>query len=347
MLTLADAEGYIDEAATALAQGNVYVSPEISDSAALEAKLDQQIGDSSVAVAVFSSNAALEGSSTEILRDLAAPADPGAPTYDTVIVAVGGDLVAGSNVLPKGEAMRIANEAEASAGSLDAALTETVQRVVAATPADSSQGGGVDGGLIVGGALGLVVLVAAGGALWAVLRRRARRGTPGHHAPLPDAVRPLVGRLRALSGEYAAAGASGNRDATEVASEIVTVANNTTELFERLDRKGDEGQRATAAVEYGETLRKLTAALDRDYLLDILQHPDLWDDPVDRVREVRTALTSFSTELVENIKQVNARRGLHFQVSLDGLIGRRKELQEWDRAFKSADGEAGPSAHHD
>ena len=194
MLTLADAEGYIDEAATALAQGNVYVSPEISDSAALEAKLDQQIGDSSVAVAVFSSNAALEGSSTEILRDLAAPADPGAPTYDTVIVAVGGDLVAGSNVLPKGEAMRIANEAEASAGSLDAALTETVQRVVAATPADSSQGGGVDGGLIVGGALGLVVLVAAGGALWAVLRRRARRGTPGHHAPLPDAVRPLVGR---------------------------------------------------------------------------------------------------------------------------------------------------------
>ena len=194
--------------------------------------------------------------------------------------------------------------------------------------------------------LGLVVLVAAGGALWAVLRRR-RHGTSGHHAPLPDTVRPLVGRLRALSGEYAAAGASGNRDATEVAGEIVTVANNTTELFDRLDRKGDEGQRATAAVEYGETLRKLTAALDRDYLLDILQHPDLWDDPVDRVREVRTALTSFSTELLENIKQVNARRGLHFQVSLDGLIGRRKELQEWDRAFERADGDTGPAARDD
>ena len=33
------------------------------------------------------------------------------------------------------------------------------------------------------------------------------------------------------------------------------------------------------------------------------------------------------------------RRGLHFQVSLDGLIGSRKELQDWDRAFDTATGE--------
>jgi hypothetical protein len=251
-------------------------------------------------------------------------------------------------VLEAGEATLIANEAENSADSLEGAILQTVDGVVAATPAGSAQGGG-DAGLAIGLAVGVAVLVALGAATFTMAKslRRRRRGSAGHHAPLPDTVRPLVGRLRALSGEYAAAGASGNRDATAVASEIVTVANNTTELFDRLDRKGDEGQRATAAVEYGETLRKLTAALDRDYLLDILQHPGLWDDPVERVREVRTALTSFSTELVENIKQVNARRGLHFQVSLDGLIGRRKELQEWDRAFKSADGQTGPSPHDD
>lgn len=335
----ADGSGvYVNEAEEVLAQNNVYVSNEVQGADALRQTLEQQVTDESIAVAVFSDNASLEASGMEIVSELA-----GLPGYQTIIVAVGDDLSAGSRVVePKGEALRIANEAEKSADSLEGKILQTVEGVVAATPAGSGPSGGVDGGLIVGGALGLVVLVAAGGALWAVLRRRARRGTPGHHAPLPDAVRPLVGRLRALSGEYAAAGASGNRDATEVASEIVTVANNTTELFERLDRKGDEGQRATAAVEYGETLRKLTAALDRDYLLDILQHPDLWDDPVDRVREVRTALTSFSTELVENIKQVNARRGLHFQVSLDGLIGRRKELQEWDRAFEQAKDEGKP-----
>ncbi|MBW9120097.1 hypothetical protein JNB63_08330 [Microbacterium trichothecenolyticum] len=338
----ADGSGvYVDEAEEALAQNNVYVSDEVQGADALRQTLEQQVTDESIAVAVFSDNAALEATGGDIVTELA-----GLPGYQTIIVAVGDDLSAGSRVLETGEALRIANEAEDSADSLEDAILQTVDGVVAATPAEASQGGGVDGGLVVGGVLGLVVLVAAGGALWAVLRRR-RHGTSGHHAPLPDTVRPLVGRLRALSGEYAAAGASGNRDATEVAGEIVTVANNTTELFDRLDRKGDEGQRATAAVEYGETLRKLTAALDRDYLLDILQHPDLWDDPVDRVREVRTALTSFSTELLENIKQVNARRGLHFQVSLDGLIGRRKELQEWDRAFERADGDTGPAARDD
>lgn len=335
----ADGSGvYVDEAADALAQDNVYVSNEVPGADALRQSLEQQVTDESIAVAVFSDNATLEASSDEIVAQLAE-----ATGYDTIIVAVGDDLSAGSHVLAGGEALRLANEAENSADSLEGAIMQTVEGVAAAAPADSGQGGGIDGGLVVGGVLGLVVLVAAGGALWGILRaRRRRRTAPGHHAPLPDTVRPLVGRLRALSGEYAAAGASGNRDAIEVSGEILTVANNTTELFDRLDRKGDEGQRATAAVEYGETLRKLTAALDRDYLLDILQHPDLWDDPVERVREVRTALTSFGGEIVENIKQVNARRGLHFQVSLDGLIGRRKELQEWDRAFDRAQDDSGP-----
>jgi hypothetical protein len=336
---VADGTGgvYVGEAADALAQNNVYVSDEVSGADALRQTLEQQVTDESIAVAVFSDNAALEATGPEIVTELA-----GLPGYQTIIVAVGDDLSAGSRVLEVGEATLIANEAENSADSLEGAILQTVDGVVAATPAGSAQGGG-DAGLAIGLAVGVAVLVALGAATFTMVRsRRRRRGSAGHHAPLPDTVRPLVGRLRALSGEYAASGASGNRDATEVAGEIVTVANNTTELFDRLDRKGDESQRATAAVEYGETLRKLTAALDRDYLLDILQHPDLWDDPVERVREVRTALTSFSTELVENIKQVNARRGLHFQVSLDGLIGRRKELQEWDRAFDRAQDDTGP-----
>ena len=47
---------------------------------------------------------------------------------ETIIVAVGDDLSAGSRVLEQGEALRIANEAEASAGDVDAALTETIQQ---------------------------------------------------------------------------------------------------------------------------------------------------------------------------------------------------------------------------
>ena len=121
------------------------------------------------------------------------------------------------------------------------------------------------------------------------------------------------------------------------AQDIDDIADNVTELFARLDRQG-RARTSTASPRSSTTTssRKLTAALDRDYLLDILTHPHLWDDPDERVREVRGAVIAVSEELVENIKQVNARRGLHFQVSLDGLIGRRKELQDWDREFNRA-----------
>ncbi|WP_162564199.1 MULTISPECIES: hypothetical protein [Microbacterium] len=338
MMYAADGQGYVDDAIDGIEVDNIYVSPEVPDADALEATLAQQVGDASIGIAVLSDNALLEASGPDIVREIATAH----PDCETVIVAVGDDLWAGSHALGQGEAMGIANQAEQSTDSLEAALTETVQGVIAASDAAGAGDDGVGGGPIIGGVLTVAVVLAAGVAVWGVSRSRRRSRGENRHAPLPDTVRPLVARLRALSGEYAAAAASGNPVAGEVSAEVSLVAENATELFDRLDRKGDEGQRATAAVEYGETLRKLTAALDRDYLLDILEHPDLWDEPGDRVREVRTALSSFSSELVENIKQVNARRGLHFQVSLDGLIGRRKELQEWDRAFERADGETGP-----
>ncbi|HKP08130.1 MAG TPA: hypothetical protein VJU58_12825, partial [Microbacterium sp.] len=105
--------GYIDDATSALESTNVYVSPEVSGSAALADALDQQISDASIGVAVFSDNAALEASGPDIVAELAQQTE-----YDTIIVAVGDDLSAGSRVLASGEAMRIANEAEGSAGSV-------------------------------------------------------------------------------------------------------------------------------------------------------------------------------------------------------------------------------------
>lgn len=340
MIVAADGQGYVDDAVDGIGEDGVYVSPEVPDAAALEDQLQAQIGDESIGVAVFSDNASLEGSATDIVAELAAAH----PECETIIVAVGDDVAAGSHVLGPGEALRIANEAQSSSADVEGALTQTVAQVIAETPQDP--GGGMNAGDAVGvGVIALITLgalAAATGILIGVRRsRRRNRPVAGRHA-LPEPVRTHVQTLQALTAEYARAGAAGVAQAGEVAAQVGLIAQNTTELFERLDRKGEEGQRPIAAVEYGETLRKLTGALDRDYLLDILTHPDLWDDPVERVREVRSALSSFSTELVENIKQVNARRGLHFQVSLDGLMGRRKELQDWDRAFERADGDTGP-----
>ncbi|MEZ3161974.1 hypothetical protein AB1K54_15775 [Microbacterium sp. BWT-B31] len=322
-----DAAGYVDDAVGALAHSNVYVSPEVGGSTQLAHALEQQVGDASIGVVVFSTNVELEASDAQILAELAE-----STPYETIVVAVGDDLFAGSRALPAGEAMRIANEAEQSAGSLDEALSQTVQQITAAT-AGAGDGGGGDGGLAIGLGVGVAVIVALAAATLTTvlaLRRRTRQ------RPLPDPVRSSIARLRALVGEYSGAAARGTQQAGEFAGEISGIVTNTTELFVRLGRRGDEAQRAMAAVEYGDTLRKLAAALDRDYLLDILTHPNLWDDPAERVREVRDSVTAVQTEIVDNIRQVNARRGLLFQVSLDGMIGRRKELREWEREFDRA-----------
>ncbi|WP_353826899.1 hypothetical protein [Agromyces sp. SYSU T0242] len=331
-LTIAAADGYIDDATEALQTSPVYVSAEVGGASALRDELLARVGDDSIGIAVFSDNAALEASGTEILGRLAETT-----TYDTIIVAVGDDLVAGSRVLDAGEAMQIANEAEAGAGDLDAALAETVQGVqVAAEPAPVVGGGDAGGGgLGLGLVIGAAVLVAAAAALVGLLRARRRRARRTAGGRLPEPIGRHVIALRSLAAEYAQVGARGNAAAAATANDTMRIAENVEELFTRLDRAGG-AQRGSAAIEVDDTLRKLTAALDRDYLLDILTHPHLWDDPDERVQEVREAVVAVSNDLVQNIRQVNARRGLHFQVSLDGLIGRRKELQEWDRAFRHA-----------
>lgn len=341
-LFMAGADGYVDDASDALQTSPVYVSSEVGGASALQDALLAQVGDDSIGIAVFSDNAALEASGPEIVTQLAETTG-----YDTIIVAVGDDLAAGSRVLDAGEAMQIANEAESTADSLDVALAETVQGVQAADEPPPLVGGGDSGdgfdpvlGLVIGGA----VLVAAAGAVFGVVRAR-RRGGGAVDAKLPDPIRRHVAGLRSLAAEYAQVGARGNAVAAQTANDMLGIAENVEELFVRLDRAGAGqagSQRGIAAIEYDDTLRKLSAALDRDYLLDILTHPHLWDDPDVRVREVCDAVVAVSGEVVQNIKQINARRGLHFQVSLDGLIGGRKELQEWERAFERASGEGAP-----
>ena len=330
--------GYVDDAVAALQSDNVYVSPEVSGSAELTAQLEQQVIDASIAVVVFSDNASLEGSGPEIVAEIAAKTQ-----YDTIIVAVGDDLWAGSRVLEPGEAIQIANEAEASTDSVEDALAQTVQGVLAASDSPPpSQGGGSEG-LVIGLAIGAAAIAAAIVGVVALVRSR-RRGSDDD-LPLPDTVRAQVQTLRALSMEYAKAGASGHPIAGQTAQDIAVIADHVTSLFERLGGKAARDQRRLAEIEYGDKLGKLIVALDRRYLLDILTHPHLWDDPDERVSEVRDAVVGVSEQLVENIRQVNAQRALHFQVSLDTLIGRRKELRDWDREFdRATDDDQAPSA---
>lgn len=75
----------------------------------------------------------------------------------------------------------------------------------------------------------------------------------------------------------------------------------------------------------------------------MLSNSRLWEDPEQRIRDVQRALEAVDAQILRNIKQINARRGLVFQVKLDGLMGPRKEREEWQLAFDEALGNDNPA----
>ncbi|WP_102193661.1 hypothetical protein [Microbacterium aurantiacum] len=335
MFTATSSSGWVDDAIAGIQAGDVYVDPDVPGASDLQAALTSVVpGDGSIAVVVLPADAAIENEQYDmyILDQLTKSAD-----QQTVILAIGDDLMADSVAIDGGDALRIANENQGSAESTQAALVETVQEISSATP--SSPGGGAGGtDLLLPVVIGGVVLVAAAGAAIALIARRRR--TPAVSTdPVPPGIRLRVNRLRELRADYATL--PGNAVAAETAAGIDALASHVEQLFTRLDAKAGEDQTAIAEAEYSDKLARLVAALDRDYLLDLLTRPDLWDDPDERIGEVREALTAVTTQIVDNIKQVNARKGLLFQVSLDSLIG-RSELRDWERQFKRNSGDPAP-----
>lgn len=319
--------GWLESAEAGLAEGHVYVSPQVRDADGLADAVTSVLpDDGSIAVAVLPQDARLEAAYSTYHLDRLSESS-GA---ETLVVAVGPDLQADSTAIDGDEAMRIANEAESAAGGdVEAALTETVEHLSAELPASE---GAPDTGAAAGGGWVLpVVLIAAvvvavpSAVAGAVVLRRRRRKRPAaeEQGPqLPETIRELLDGITARRRDYAAGGRDGDLTAAQVDKELERIVWNIRQLFARLDAKAGAQQRMLAEVEYEEKLGHLRAAVERDYLLDLLVHPELWDDPARRVAEVREALRAVGAQLVENIKQVNADRALEFEVTLDSLIGR-------------------------
>lgn len=323
---------WINDAVEGISGENIYVDPDVSGGQAITEALSGVVpGDGSIAVVVLPADADNNTPySSYILERLSAAGD-----HETVIVAVGKNLRATSSAIDGDVALRIANENESSAGSTQDALVETVQEISAETPTSPGGGDAGAGGAAIPLVIGGVVLVAAAVTAFGLIARR-RRKPAASTDPVPAGIRLRVNRLRELRADYAAV--PGSPVAAETAAAIDALASHVEQLFIRLDAKAGEDQSVLAEAEYSDKLARLVAALDRDYLLDLLTRPDLWDAPDERIGEVRDALTAVTTQIVDNIKQVNARRGLLFQVSLDSLIG-RSELRDWERQFKQSSGD--------
>lgn len=103
------------------------------------------------------------------------------------------------------------------------------------------------------------------------------------------------------------------------AGELDELASRFELLFERIAERGNEHQREVAMIGYQDILTKLTDALSERYYLDIIQNPELWDDPEGRIALIEAAVAGASAQILENIKQVNAARDLEFQGNMQQL----------------------------
>lgn len=166
--------------------------------------------------------------------------------------------------------------------------------------------------------------------------RRQRQANPPD--PVPVRVATLSQKLAELRPLHAAHAVGGNEHAATLVRLIDSLRSGTTEVFTRLNAKSDRYERERAEGEYEDKLNKLAAALDRGYLLDVISNPRLWDDSEQRIRDVVRAAEAVDGQLLENIRQVNARQGLIFQARIDGLIGPRKAMDDWQRDFDRASG---------
>lgn len=190
------------------------------------------------------------------------------------------------------------------------------------------------------GAAGVAVAATAG------FRRRDRRtrrvsaGPSTSHpaSPLSAAMRSSLAQLEGLRGQYVPHAAAGNRAAASIIRSLDSLQTNMPELFVRLSAKTQTAERRRADAEYLDALAKLTSALGRGYLLDIITNPHYWDAPEQLAQRVQAAVEAIDAQVLGNIRQVNAQHSLRFEVSLDGLRGSQGERDDWQRRFNDAAG---------
>ena len=161
-----------------------------------------------------------------------------------------------------------------------------------------------------GGFIAIVLIVAVGVTL--VLRRKRFRAITTRGIK-QDNMRAAMEELGRLTEKH-------TRLKYPTATIMKSILTRLNELFDRLDRKGAENQKALAAVEYTDIIQKLNAALGSDYYLDIAGNDTLWDRSTERLQEVEAAATAVDNQILLNIRQVNSAKDLDFRVGLDSIL---------------------------
>lgn len=113
-----------------------------------------------------------------------------------------------------------------------------------------------------------------------------------------------------------------------VADRIERVVADLQDLLRRMHAQGNAHQRALAETHYAYLLNQLVLVVSPGYLKDVMDNPQLWGDADQRITRVSAALTALDTEILTNIRQVNASADLELQVALQTIaaLGTPDEL---------------------
>jgi len=133
---------------------------------------------------------------------------------------------------------------------------------------------------------------------------------------LSEALTRELNRFSAIINGY-----RGSSGALDQASQIgASIQSHLGQLFSRIKKKGSEQSRRLADQKYQGIMAKANDLAGADYLGDIVLHPDLWNEPHQKISSVLHALESVDSQIVDNIRQINASKELEFRVALDSLL---------------------------
>jgi hypothetical protein len=311
---------YVSTAVDNLTQGNVYVTPgvNVANLDALDAL------DGSVAYVALPAEAEGVMSNAALANQIYTEALAEGKTFNAVVVTVGANDAlpvypggpAGSQVA---ELINGANAGSASAGigAVAPQIAEQAQNTTVTSTATAPDVPTQPAGVLVGvggGVLSLAILAAVG---LAAASHKRRRGTMLKHPVtlnhLPQELKKSGEGLRAVVRDLR------EKDQAPLAKEVDGLIGDVDQLFVRLARRGDEQQARLAEVEYIPIFKKLSQALGDDYYLNIVKSPQFWDSPEERIQEVWDAVKATRSDVVKNIKLVNASGDLEFKSALDSL----------------------------
>jgi hypothetical protein len=259
--------------------------------------------------------------------------------YKTIIVVIDSSsdsfgVASFGDVTQISKALNEANTGDGGAAVLKSAqaVTKASTSAVANTSTETSTQHNDSGNVVLYGGTSVLVAIVVGWAVYALGKNKKGSGTKVLQASFKDRLAALPEDLRKVATEFAEIARlhSLPSNSSMLAPELDKIITNFTELFARIERKGTEQQARMASVQYIDTFTKLNSALGKDYYLDIRLHPDLWDDTQRRLKEVETAVSATSSELINNIKQVNASKDLEFQVALESLSKSINEISVGD-----------------